>query len=168
MNLKLIGYPRYKVLTLIKGHLFNQDQHSTSKYLYSLIPWSQQHHTIWVVTHGGKEEEEEGVSELFCFISLLNRKAPKAVTPSAHQHPPPSTRPGCTTALLSFLSTHTSPVALGLHLLFTVPLIWRGEDEERKMSKAKEVNGRIRIQGLLIPKPSQLLSEAFKTRCSAT
>lgn len=36
------------------------------------------------------------------------------------------------------------------------------------MSKAKELNERIRIWRLLLPKPSQLRSDTFKFRCSET
>lgn len=63
MNPKLIGYPHYKFKhSFVKGHLFNSDQYSTSKHLYSLIPWSQQQHAIWVVTHGGRRRGKKEVS----------------------------------------------------------------------------------------------------------
>lgn len=169
INSKLIRDPYFKVLTLIcKGHLFNQDQYFTSKHLYSLIPWSQQQRHMGSDSWRQKEGEEGGVS-VSCFVLFyLKKKAPKAGMRSARERPPPSTRPRSMTALLSLLSTHTSQLFCDFVSSSWIPLIWRGGDEERKMSKAKKMNERSRIQRLLLPKPSELLRDAFQFRCNET
>lgn len=94
--------------------------------------------------------------ELFCFTLSLNKNAPKAIRQSVQKHRQPS-RPRSMTALLSLLSTHTSHLSGDLISSSWIPLIWRGGDEERKMNQAEEMNERIRIYRLLLPKPSRFL-----------